>query len=128
MLPHLAVRDHAWQSYDGPEGPPWRLAEVAAQSVVIQLDGVELRSSVAAQGVVGEVAERARAGEQIGLRFFSRFHRDLGVARETRAGRDELTDDDVLLEAQQRVALAFHGRLRQDAGALLAGSRGQPGL
>ena len=89
---------------------------------------MELRSSVAAQGIVGEVTERAGAGEQVGLCFLSGLHGDLGVARETRAGRDELTDDDVFLEAEQRIALAFHGRLRQDAGGFLEGSCGQPGL
>src|SRR4051812_18023506 len=79
------------------------LPEVVAQVVVIQRDGVELGSSVTAQGVVREVTERAGAGEQVGLCFLSGLHGDLGVAREARAGRDQLTDDDVLLQAQQRI-------------------------
>src|SRR6478735_9695238 len=110
------------------KGPPCPSAEVVAQVVVIQRDGVELGSSVTAQGVVREVTECAGAGEQVGLCFLSGLDGDLGVAREARAGRDQLTDDDILLQAQQRIALAFHGRLRQDAGGLLEGSCGQPGL
>ena len=39
------------------------------------------------------------------------------------AGRDQAADDDVLLQAFQRVDLAGDGRLGQDAGGLLEGRR-----
>ena len=44
------------------------------------------------------------------------------------AGGDELTDDDVLLQAGQRVNLALDGGFGQDTGGLLEGCGRQEGL
>ena len=41
--------------------------------------------------------------------------------RQTSTGGDELTDDDVLLQAGQRVDLALDSGLGQDTGGLLEG-------
>ena len=58
MVPHLAVKDH-------PCVRRFRLAEVVAQIVVIQRDGVELRSSVTAQGVKNRKQARSRYGAKM---------------------------------------------------------------
>ena len=48
--------------------------------------------------------------------------------RQAGAGRDELTDDDVLLEPHELVALAVQGSLGQHSGGLLEGRRREPRL
>ena len=48
--------------------------------------------------------------------------------RQTSTGGDELTDDDVLLQAGQRVDLALDGGFGQDTGGLLEGCSGQEGV
>ena len=48
--------------------------------------------------------------------------------RQTSTGGDELTDDDVLLQAGQRVDLALDSGLGQDTGGLLEGRSGQEGV
>ena len=53
---------------------------------------------------------------------------DAGVALQAGAGANLLADDDVLLQAQQRIGLALDGRLGQHPGGLLEGGRGQEGL
>ena len=44
----------------------------------------------------------------------------------TRTGRDELADDDVLLQAEELVALAFNGSLCEHPGRLLEGGGREP--
>ena len=52
-----------------------------------------------------------------------------GVIRlQTGAGRDQLADDDVLLQAYQMVGLALDGSLGQNLGGLLEGGGGQEGV
>ena len=46
------------------------------------------------------------------LRLLRGLDRDVAVPRQAGSGRDELADDHVLLEAEQRVGLALHRRLR----------------
>ena len=53
---------------------------------------------------------------------------ELAVPGQAGAGGDELTDDDVLLQAQQVVHLALDGGLGEDLGGLLEGGGGQEGL
>ena len=53
---------------------------------------------------------------------------DVGIALHTGAAREQLTDDDVLLEAEQRVGLALDGRVGEDTGRLLEGGGGQEGV
>ena len=50
------------------------------------------------------------------------------VGRQARAGRDQLADDDILLQAHQMVGLALDGGLRQDLGGLLEGGGGQASI
>ena len=52
----------------------------------------------------------------------------LADLRETGTSRDQLTDDNVLLQTGQRVDLALDGSFGQDTSGLLEGSGGQEGL
>ncbi len=54
------------------------------------------------------------------------LHRGVAVAGQTGAGRDELTDDDVLLEALEVIDLLVQGGVGEHAGGLLEGGGGQP--
>ena len=82
--------------------PPWRRESFAVYLVVVGCLG----------GVAGD----------LGL---DELLLDL---RQTSTGGDELTDDDVLLQAGQRVDLALDGGLGQDTGGLLEGRSGQEGV
>ena len=53
---------------------------------------------------------------------------DVGIPLQAGAGGDLLADDDVFLQAQQRVGLALDGCFGQHAGGLLEGGRGQEAL
>ena len=53
---------------------------------------------------------------------------ELPVPRHARPGRDQLADDDVLLEPEQPVGPAVDGGLREHPGGLLERRRGQPRL
>src|SRR4051812_16599479 len=68
------------------------------------------------------------AGHRVhrGLRLLGGLDPDVAVPGQPGTGRDELTDDDVLLEAQQRVALAVDGGVGEHPGGLLEGGRRQP--
>ena len=44
---------------------------------------------------------------------------DAGIPLQAGASGDLLADDDIFLQAQQRVGLAFYGRFGQHAGGLL---------
>ena len=50
------------------------------------------------------------------------------VASQTGTSRNQLTDNDVLLQAKQRVGLSLHCGLSKHAGGLLEGCGRQPGL
>src|SRR5699024_10242363 len=65
---------------------------------------------------------------ELRLRRLGRLDRDVAVAWHARPGRDELTEDDVLLEAEQRVTTTAHRGLREHARRLLEGRRRQPRL
>src|SRR5690606_16971306 len=81
------------------------------------------------------VTRRRAALRQARLSFSLRqdlaipFGRDAlqAVHDRTGPGRDQAADDDVLLQTDQIVGLAVHGRLREDAGRLLEGGRGDEG-
>src|SRR6478609_2487284 len=68
----------------------------------------------------------AEARVELRLRLLGGLDLDLGVPGKTGTGRDELTDDDVLLEAEQRVATTAHRRLGEHAGRLLEGGGREP--
>ncbi len=53
---------------------------------------------------------------------------DVAVVLHARAGRDQLADDDVLLEPEELVALALDGGLGQHPGRLLEGGGREPAL
>src|SRR6478735_1772929 len=88
---------------------------VETESLVVQTDGLA-RARTEACVVVGVVA-RQRVHRGLGL--LGGLDLDVPVAGQARAGRDELSEDDVLLEAEQRVGLGLHGGLREHAGRLL---------
>src|SRR6476661_10874846 len=97
---------------------------VETESLVVQTDGLA-RARTEACVVVGVVA-RQRVHRGLGL--LGGLDLDVPVAGQARAGRDELSEDDVLLEAEQRVGLGLHGGLREHAGRLLEGRGRQPRL
>ena len=92
----------------GPKGPAplWFFS----QSRGLQLHGHGLRT-----GLGGLFAGNQLLGKLV-------------VRRQTRAGGDQLADDDVLLQAHQVVALALDGGLGQDLCGLLEGGGGQEGV
>jgi hypothetical protein len=53
---------------------------------------------------------------------------DVAVLGHARSGRDKLSDDDVLLQAQQRINLSLDGRFGQHACGFLEGRGGQEGF
>src|SRR3954454_17228022 len=92
--------------------------------VVLQRDGL------AGAGAEGRVVDVVVADGRVhrGLGLLGRLDPDVAVAGQTRTGRDELTDDDVLLEADERVGLGVDRRVGEDPGRLLEGRRRQPRL
>src|SRR5699024_6333790 len=56
------------------------------------------------------------------------FNSHIRVAIQAGTGWNELTDDDIFLEAQQRISLAFHCSLCQNTGGFLEGRSREPGL
>src|SRR5436190_8442502 len=73
---------------------------------------------------------RLRLGPRVRARrdLLGRLDVDAAVALEARGGGDQLADDDVLLQAEQPVGLAFDRRVRQDLGRLLERGRREEGL
>src|SRR6185369_16142308 len=55
----------------------------------------------------------------LGLRLLGRLDPNVAVLADARTGRDELADDDVLLEADQRVAARVDRRVGDHPGGLL---------
>src|SRR5688500_14663036 len=85
------------------------LAVVAGGEVVAR-ERVEVDEAQVALGegrIVGEDAVRV----PLRLRLLRGLDRDVPVTAEAGTRRDELADDDVLLEADERVGLALHGGL-----------------
>src|SRR5262245_14204508 len=103
--------------WSGPRYVP-RSALVATEVVVLQRHG--LTGSRAERGVV-RVVRRDRVHR--GLRLFGRLDPDVAVARQAGPGRDQLADDHVLLQPEQRVRLGVDGRVGQYPGGLLEGGR-----
>src|SRR5665647_88293 len=101
-----------------------RSVAVETEACVIQTDRL---TRTRTEGRIVELLE-VRHGVHRGLGLFGRLHLDVAVARKTGTGRDELSEDDVLLEAEQRVGLGMDRRIRQNSGGLLEGRRRQPGL
>ena len=60
--------------------------------------------------------------QELAVLFDDRDRRHAAILVETRAGRDQVTDDDVLFETAERVILALHSGIGQDMGCLLEGS------
>ncbi|MPM12273.1 hypothetical protein SDC9_58625 [bioreactor metagenome] len=102
--------------------------------------GDRLRSAVAAQVEVVQrrdrgagaghqvVVVRLVAGHRVGrrLRLRGRLDPDVAVALQAGAGRDQLAEDHVLLQAHQGIRLAVDGGVGEHLGGLLEGGRGQP--
>src|SRR4051794_10562198 len=95
------------------------LPAVLTEVVLLERNGLPRARAerVVAAAVVGTDGVAGRLGLLGGLAP------DVAVLGDARPRRDELADDDVLLEAQQRVALGVHRCLREDPGGLLEGRR-----
>src|SRR6478609_6974527 len=116
-----------WRTTGGPArscGRERPSEAVETQLAVVEADGL---TRAGPEGGVGVVVV-ARHGVHRGLGLLGRLHRDVAVAGQTRARRDELAEDDVLLEPEEGVGLALHRGLGEDAGGLLEGRRRQPRL
>src|SRR5690606_41358282 len=98
------------------------LPVVGPEIVVLQRNG--LTGSLAEGVLTGLLVGGNRVHRGLGL--LSGLNPDVPVLRHTGTGRDELTDDDVLLETEQRVALTVNGVLGEHPGGLLEGGRGEP--
>src|SRR3954464_5594612 len=94
--------------------PPVRLdAAVVAVVVVLERDRLPAAGAEAAgRRPVALVVAGHRVDR--GLRLVGRLHPDIAVAGDARARRDELADDDVLLQAEQRVAPGGDRRVGED--------------
>src|SRR5690606_33922135 len=104
----------------------WTCALLVVRTVVVVLQRDGLAGAGAERRVVDVVVADGRVHGGLGL--LGRLDPDVAVAGQARTGRDELTDDDVLLEADQRVGLGVDRRVREDSRRLLEGRRRQPGL
>src|SRR5690606_24377356 len=108
--------------------PPWwggrRPPVVVGAGLVAALAHAPALVDVVDPLAVAEALEQVR-GEHL-LRQLGRDGLDVAVAAQAGAGRDQLADDDVLLQAVQPVGLAFDRGLGEDAGRLLERRSGQP--
>src|SRR6185369_10734493 len=103
---------------------PYLLPVVRAEVVLLQRHGL---AGTLAEGVVLRFGVGARReGRRAGV--VGRLDPDVPVHLHAGAGRDELADDDVLLQAQERVRLSVDGRVGEHPGGLLEGGRRQPRL
>ena len=83
-------------------GPPRGQAATSRSAVVAEVDVLERVASPEPRPGRGS-RSRAEGRVQLGLGLLGGPDRDVAVAGQTRTGRDELAEDDVLLEAEQRV-------------------------
>src|SRR5262245_36953574 len=100
-------------------------ASVLVGPEVEVLQGDRLAAGAGELVVVGVVAGH---GVRRGAGLLGGLHPDVAVPLEAGARRDQLADDDVLLQTAQRVGASVDRRVGEDAGGLLEGGRGQPRL
>src|SRR5699024_8471384 len=86
-----------------------------------QRNGVEVSTDFGVHTRVIEVRERVGSSEHVCIGVIWWRNSNSGVAIQAGTGWDELTDDDIFLEAQQRISFAFHRSLCQHASGLLEG-------
>src|SRR3954452_10047111 len=100
---------------------------VAGLAVAVVLERDRLAGALAAEGVtVGVLVARHRVDRLLGL--LGRLDPDVAVAVDAGARRDELADDDVLLQTQQRVAAGVDRGIGENTGRLLERRSRQPRL
>src|SRR3978361_1565871 len=100
---------------------------VRTRRVVIRAEAVEVDE--AQIGLVEPRLIRAEAVRvTLRLCLFGRLDRNVAVLRKAGTRRDQLSDDDVFLQAHQRVGLALHGGLRENTRGLLERRGRQPRL
>src|SRR5215468_9360146 len=103
-----------------------RLLVVGAEVVVLEAD--RIAAGGLPERVVRYLLVGGRGRVDGGPRVLGRLHPDAAVPEHSGAGRDQLADDHVLLQAQQRVRLGVDGGVGEHPGRLLERGRGQPGL
>src|SRR5882757_10708432 len=108
---------------------PYELPVVAAPVVVVVQRNGLARTGTKHVAVV-ELAVLGVPGHRVHrrARLLGGLDPDVAVPVDTGTGRDELADDDVLLQTDQRVALGLDGRVGEHPRRLLERRRGQPRL
>src|SRR5699024_2279389 len=96
---------------------------VGAEVEVVEGDGL---TGLTETVVVVVVASRDRVGR--GTRLLGGLDPDVAVALQAGASRDELTDDDVLLKAEEGVSATVDRSIGEHPGGLLEGGRREPRL
>src|SRR5580765_1209251 len=99
-------------------------SDVQTELGVVEPDRLARARAEGRVGVVVVVRQRVHGG----ARLLGRLHRDVAVAGQARAGGDELAEDDVLLQAEQRVRTTLHRGLGEHPGRLLEGGGREPGV
>src|SRR5215831_10155520 len=97
------------------------LLVIGAEVVVLEADGVA--AGRLPERVVRDLLVGGRGRVDGGPRILGRLHPDAAVPEHSGAGRDQLADDDVLLQAQQRVRLGVDGGVGEHPGRLLERGR-----
>src|SRR5690606_38623521 len=107
----------------GPGGIAARPPTAIRSAVRAEVEVVQRHRGAAGQPepVVGLGVPGHRV--HLGLRLLGRLDSDVAVPGDARTGRDELADDDVLLQADQRVAAGVDRRVREHPGRLLERGR-----
>src|SRR5581483_9577901 len=106
-------RRRAATPYRGDRPARGSINSLVVRTVVVVLQRHRLARTRAERRVVDVVVADGRVHRGLGL--LGRLDPDVAVAGQTRTGRDELTDDDVLLEADEAVGLGVDRRVRQDS-------------
>src|SRR5215218_2457345 len=112
---------------DGPRGPFVTYEGSAPPVVLLETHGLAGALTEDVRAVVLPVVV-AGHGVHRGAGLLGRLDRDVLVAADARTRRDQLSDDHVLLEPEQAVALALDRGVGEHLGRLLEGGGRQPRL
>src|SRR5699024_5381766 len=105
------VHPHRWRRKPAPPraprarrpgATPWASSGIRAEVVVLEPHRFTRALTEGVVGVVGAVVDHLVHGR---LGLLGRLHPKVAVTRQPRTGRDELPENDVLLQADQRIGL-----------------------